>query len=96
MGGLNPVANATSYLSVVLCDGSSRKLIAGWWYFILAISIIQLLLSIFGMSSRGGTESFILTWSSIVLVSLCIGGTIIMRKFQTSVAVGFFMGSVIF
>jgi hypothetical protein len=32
MGGLNPVANATSYLSVVLCDGSSRKLIAGWWY----------------------------------------------------------------
>jgi hypothetical protein len=35
MGGLNPVANATSYLSVVLCDGSSRKLIAGWWYVLL-------------------------------------------------------------
>jgi len=28
----NPLANATSYLSVVLCDGSSRKLIAGWWW----------------------------------------------------------------
>jgi hypothetical protein len=26
---------------------------------------------------------------------LCIGGTIDMRKFQSSVAVGFFMGSVI-
>ncbi|KAK1734563.1 hypothetical protein QTG54_014811 [Skeletonema marinoi] len=91
----NPLANATSYLSVVLCDGSSRKLIAGWWYFILGISILQLLISIFAMSSRGGTEAFISLWSSLVLLSLCIGGTIIMRKFQTSVAVGFFMGAVV-
>jgi len=64
-------------------------------YFILGISILQLLISIFAMSSRGGTEAFISLWSSLVLLSLCIGGTIIMRKFQTSVAVGFFMGAVV-
>jgi hypothetical protein len=47
------------------------------------------------MSSRGGTEAFISMWSAIVLLILCIGGTIIMRKFQSSVFVGFFMGSVV-
>ena len=26
------LASATTYLSLTLCDGSSRKLIAGWWY----------------------------------------------------------------
>lgn len=47
------------------------------------------------MSSRGGTEAFVSLLSSIVLLLLCIGGTVIMRKFQSSVAVGFFMGSVV-
>eukprot|EP00580_Thalassiosira_gravida_P008152 CAMPEP_0201649238 /NCGR_PEP_ID=MMETSP0493-20130528/39048_1 /ASSEMBLY_ACC=CAM_ASM_000838 /TAXON_ID=420259 /ORGANISM="Thalassiosira gravida, Strain GMp14c1" /LENGTH=129 /DNA_ID=CAMNT_0048125073 /DNA_START=125 /DNA_END=514 /DNA_ORIENTATION=- len=47
------------------------------------------------MSSRGGTEAFVSMWSSIVLLILCVGGTVIMRKFQSSVAVGFFMGSVV-
>ena len=44
MGGLNPVAKATSYLSVVLCDGSSRKLIAGWWYVFLCFQIIIIII----------------------------------------------------
>ena len=26
------LSSATTFLSVTLCDGSSRKLIAGWWY----------------------------------------------------------------
>jgi hypothetical protein len=28
------LSSATIFLSVTLCDGSSRKLIAGWWYVI--------------------------------------------------------------
>ena len=64
-------------------------------YFILFISIIQIFIAMYTMSSRGGTEAFISLWSSIVLLLLCVGGTVIMRKFQSSVAVGFFMGSVV-
>ena len=64
-------------------------------YFILFISVIQLIIAMYTMSSRGGTEAFVSLWSAIVLLLLCIGGTVIMRKFQSSVAVGFFMGSVV-
>eukprot|EP00581_Thalassiosira_minuscula_P028293 CAMPEP_0183752806 /NCGR_PEP_ID=MMETSP0739-20130205/2558_1 /TAXON_ID=385413 /ORGANISM="Thalassiosira miniscula, Strain CCMP1093" /LENGTH=175 /DNA_ID=CAMNT_0025989207 /DNA_START=43 /DNA_END=570 /DNA_ORIENTATION=+ len=89
------LSKATAFLSFTLCDGSSRKLIAGWWYFILFVCIIQVFIALFTMSSRGGTEAFVSLWSSIVLLVLCVGGTVIMRKFQSSVAVGFFMGSVV-
>jgi len=51
--------------------------------------------ALYTMSSRGGTEAFVSLWSSVVLLILCVGGTVIMRKFQNSVAVGFFMGSVV-
>lgn len=34
-------------------------------------------------------------WSGIMLMFLSIGGTMIMRKFHNSFAVGFFMGSVV-
>ena len=64
-------------------------------YTILFLSIVQIFLAMWALSSRGGTEAFLSIWSSIVLLLLCIGGTIVMRKFQSSVAVGFFMGSVI-
>lgn len=47
------------------------------------------------ISSRGGTEAFVSLWSATVLLLLCVGGTVIMRKFQSSVAVGFFMGCVV-
>lgn len=89
------LSSVTTFLSLTLCDGSSRKLIAGWWYFILFVSVIQLIIAMYTMSSRGGTEAFVSLWSAIVLLLLCIGGTVIMRKFQSSVAVGFFMGSVV-
>mmetsp|Transcript_20846 Transcript_20846/g.48967 ORF Transcript_20846/g.48967 Transcript_20846/m.48967 type:complete len:173 (-) Transcript_20846:84-602(-) len=89
------LASLTTYLSITLCDGSSRRLIAGWWYCILFISVIQVCVAIFAMGSRGGTESFVSLWSAIVLLIICIGGTVIMRKFQNSIAVGFFMGSVV-
>lgn len=64
-------------------------------YFILLISIIQVFIALYTMSSRGGTEAFVSLWSAIFLLILCAGGTVIMRKFQSSLAVGFFMGSVV-
>ncbi|KAL3826758.1 hypothetical protein ACHAXA_009367 [Cyclostephanos tholiformis] len=64
-------------------------------YLILLISIIQVFIALYTMSSRGGTEAFVSLWSAVFLLILCVGGTVIMRKFQSSLAVGFFMGSVV-
>jgi hypothetical protein len=47
------------------------------------------------MSTRGLSESFTSIWSALMLLTLSIGGTMIMRKFHNSMAVGFFMGGVV-
>ncbi len=74
-----------------VCFAASRSI----RYFILLISLIQVVIALYAMSSRGGTEAFVSLWSAIFLLILCVGGTVIMRKFQSSLAVGFFMGSVV-
>jgi hypothetical protein len=47
------------------------------------------------MSTRGMSETFTSIWSALMLLALSIGGTMIMRKFHNSMAVGFFMGGVV-
>mmetsp|Transcript_8156 Transcript_8156/g.16990 ORF Transcript_8156/g.16990 Transcript_8156/m.16990 type:complete len:180 (-) Transcript_8156:116-655(-) len=88
-------SSLTTKLSVALCDGSSRRLIAGWWYFILFTSTIQIFVAMWALSSRGGAQAFITTWSAVMLIVLCMVGTIIMRKFHNSVFVGAFLGAVV-
>ena len=92
----------TTYLANHLCGGSSRKLIAGWWYSILGMTIAITLLSLAmisnnnnnnNSSSTSNTQQCIIAlWSSFLLCCFSIGGTMIMRKFHNSIAVGFFMG----
>mmetsp|Transcript_26391 Transcript_26391/g.76157 ORF Transcript_26391/g.76157 Transcript_26391/m.76157 type:complete len:190 (-) Transcript_26391:423-992(-) len=89
------LSHFTTYLANSLCGGSSRKLIAGWWYSILALSLIISLTTFWTVSTRSSAESFSALWSTIIVVGLCIGGTMVMRRFHTSIAVGFFMGSVV-
>ena len=45
--------------------------------------------------TRGLAEGFMSIWSAVLLLMLSIGGTMIMRKFHNSMAVGFFMGGVV-
>jgi di/tricarboxylate transporter len=47
------------------------------------------------MGTRPFSEGFAAFWSAMMLCVLSIGGTMIMRKFHNSMAVGFFMGSVV-
>jgi hypothetical protein len=47
------------------------------------------------MGSRSFSEAFVSFWSTAMLLALSIGGTMIMRKFHNSMAVGFFMGGVL-
>jgi hypothetical protein len=64
-------------------------------YSILAITGTLMLMSIFVMGTRHLAEGFASIWSALMLLMLSIGGTMIMRKFHNSMAVGFFMGSVV-
>jgi hypothetical protein len=73
----------TSYLANRLCGGSSRKLIAGWWYSILALTAALAVVSVH--DGVAGT-------AALLLCGYGIGGTMILRKFHSSLAVGFFMG----
>jgi formate-dependent nitrite reductase membrane component NrfD len=99
----------TTYLANHLCGGSSRKLIAGWWYSILGMTIAITLLSLTMISNNNNNNNsnnnngtndssanthqcIIALWSSFLLCCFSIGGTMIMRKFHNSIAVGFFMG----
>jgi hypothetical protein len=61
----------------------------------LAVTAILALLSFVVMSTRTLAEGFAAVWSALMLFVLSIGGTMIMRKFHNSMAVGFFMGSVV-
>jgi hypothetical protein len=47
------------------------------------------------MGTRPISEGFASFWSALMLCILSIGGTMIMRKFHNSMAVGFFMGSIV-
>lgn len=89
------ISRLTSALTKLLCGGSSRKLIAGWWYSILAISLLLTLISLWVVSTRSPAEGFACMTSSLLLVALSVGGTMIMRKFHNSIAVGLFMGSIV-
>jgi len=64
-------------------------------YSILGLTGVLALMCCAVMSTRGLSESFTSIWSAIMLLTLSIGGTMIMRKFHNSMAVGFFMGGVV-
>lgn len=53
------------------------------------------LMSFAVISTRNSAEGFAAVWSALMLLLLGVGGTMIMRKFHNSMAVGFFMGSVV-
>lgn len=51
-----------------------------------------MLMSFVVMGRRPFSEGFSSFWSGLLLCGLSVGGTMIMRKFHNSMAVGFFMG----
>ena len=52
-------------------------------------------MSVFVSGTRTLAEGFASIWSALMLMMLSIGGTMIMRKFHNSMAVGFFMGAIV-
>ena len=85
----------TNLVAKLCCGGSHRKLIAGLWYIIILLSLIFALDSFYILTSRSGSESLVSLWATTVLISLTVGGTITMRSFHSSMAIGFFVGAIV-
>ena len=64
-------------------------------YSILAMTLLLAILGVLVLGSRRLSEGFAAAWSGLMLCALSVGGTMIMRKFHSSLAVGFFMGCVV-
>jgi hypothetical protein len=64
-------------------------------YSILCMTGVLALMSCAVVGTRSLSEGFTAVWSAFMLLALSIGGTMIMRKFHNSMAVGFFMGGVV-
>lgn len=92
---MSSLGRLTTALADALCGGSSRKLIAGWWYAILFLCFVLFLLSFWTVSTRDGAESFCSFWSASLILLLCVGGTMVMRKFHNRTATGFFLGALV-
>jgi uncharacterized membrane-anchored protein len=64
-------------------------------YSILGLTATLMVLGFVLLGRRPFSESFAAIWSAVMLCALSIGGTMIMRKYHNSMAVGFFMGCVV-
>ena len=125
---MSSLSQITSALAESLCGGSSRKLVAGWWYVartkhivrkclvrlsdsfhfplslslrymsryaILLLCFALFLLTFWTLSTRTGAESFCSFWSATLILLLCVGGTMVMRKFHNRTATGVFLGALV-
>mmetsp|Transcript_38806 Transcript_38806/g.51133 ORF Transcript_38806/g.51133 Transcript_38806/m.51133 type:complete len:217 (+) Transcript_38806:80-730(+) len=82
-------------------ENNPKKAIAHLWYlslvwvgliFIVAISVA----ASNGASATGSSSAgFAAIWMMLLLILISVGGTIIMRKYQTPLAIGFFLGIVV-
>jgi hypothetical protein len=79
----------------IFASHSLPILIQYYRYSILAMTATLMIMSFAVMGTRPISEGFASFWSALMLCILSIGGTMIMRKFHNSMAVGFFMGSIV-
>lgn len=64
-------------------------------YTILAVTLLLAVLSFWTVSSRSAPEGFAAAWSTLMLVGIAVGGTMVMRKFYSSFYTGLFIGALV-
>lgn len=80
---------------------SPRVRIAALWYTIIVISFVIVICAIVAAdqndSAAGGNRGagFAAIWSCFMIVGLAFGGTMVLRKYRTPLAVGIFLGTVV-
>jgi len=98
----NLTSRARLYLSRKRLQGntyhfvnSAKKCFAPRRYAIMIASLILILLAFWMTSTRSLRESFLAAWAALLVTLLSIGGTMVMRKYHNSMAVGFFLGAIV-
>ncbi|KAG5190373.1 hypothetical protein JKP88DRAFT_197319 [Tribonema minus] len=85
------------------CARNPQKAIAYAWFTSIILVAIAFVCACVAASKQEGVDAvkgskslaFASIWTALLLILLCIGGSMVMRRYRTSLAVGFFLGVVI-
>ncbi|CAM9226646.1 unnamed protein product [Choristocarpus tenellus] len=81
------------------CDKNPQKAIAYAWFTSIVIVVIAFICACAAVAHSGtsgsGALDFAAIWTVLLLFGLSVGGSLVMRKYRTSLAVGFFLGVVV-
>nr|CCA25334.1 conserved hypothetical protein [Albugo laibachii Nc14] len=85
-----------------LCGENPRLLVTYLWFSTLVVGFMYAITAIVAAVYNNGHNlsdskslGFAGIWTMILMIGLSVGGTLVMRKYQTPLAVGFFIGVVI-
>ena len=78
-------------------DKPKQAITYSWFTSLLLVLIAVIVACVAGNQAGGGSRgvAFAGMWTIILTVALSVGGTLVMRKYQTSMAIGFFLGVVL-
>ncbi|CAM9390155.1 unnamed protein product [Ectocarpus sp. 6 AP-2014] len=81
------------------CDKNPQKAIAYAWFTSIVMVMVAFICACASAAHSDGDGSaslgFAAVWTVLLLIGLSVGGSLVMRKYRTSLAVGFFLGVVI-
>ncbi|KAJ0402479.1 hypothetical protein P43SY_003411 [Pythium insidiosum] len=97
-----PIEAAAAREKARACCNNPKLLITYLWFTTLVFGFMYSLAAIVAAVNNNGTGvssqkslGFVGIWALFLVIGLSVGGTLVMRKYQTPVAVGFFVGVVI-
>jgi hypothetical protein len=79
-----------------VCADKPRSAITAAWFGSIGLVFIAFII---GCASAGAVEqkalAFAGVWTVLLCIAMSIGGTLVMRRYQSPLAIGFFMGVVV-
>ena len=78
------------------CNSHPKKFISYAWVFSLVLVLIIFIVACIYADKQKGADmanAFAVVWTSLLCLGLSIGGTLVMRKYQTPLAIGYLLGT---